>query len=70
VSLRMEIIVNGRVRAVPDGCSIRELLDAQAVEPEHVVVEINRTIVPKDRYGALLVGPGDRVEILRFVGGG
>jgi thiamine biosynthesis protein ThiS len=66
----MEIIVNGRAREVPDACTLDELLAAQAVEPAHIVVEINRQIVPKDDYGSLWIRPGDRVEILRFVGGG
>jgi thiamine biosynthesis protein ThiS len=66
----MEITLNGQARTVPGACTLNDLLAMQSVEPAHVVVEINRTIVPKDAYGALWIGPGDHVEILRFVGGG
>lgn len=55
---------------VPDRCTVNELLARQAIEPSHVVVEINRTIVPKENYGALRINSSDSVEILRFVGGG
>lgn len=70
MSFQMEIIVNGQALTVPDACTLNDLLAAQAAEPAHVVVEINRAIVSKDAYGARTIGPGDRVEILRFVGGG
>jgi len=66
----MEITLNGRARMVPDRCTVNELLARQAIEPSHVVVEINRTIVPKENYGALRINSSDSVEILRFVGGG
>jgi sulfur carrier protein len=66
----MEITLNGQARMVPDRCTVNELLARQAIEPSHVVVEINRTIVPKENYGALRINSSDSVEILRFVGGG
>ena len=66
----MEITLNGQARAVPDMCTVNELLAKQAIEPSHVVVEINRMIVPKENYGALRINSSDNVEILRFVGGG
>jgi thiamine biosynthesis protein ThiS len=66
----MEITINGQARMVPEACTLNDLLALQAVEPEHVVVEINRTIVPKETFSTLRIGPGDRVEILSFVGGG
>lgn len=70
MSLRMEIIVNGQPRTVPEACMLDELLAAQAVDPAQVVVEVNRGIVSKDAYDTLRINPGDLVEILRFVGGG
>ena len=66
----MEITLNGQARMVPDMCTVNELLARQAIEPSHVVVEINRTIVPKENYGTLRINSSDSVEILRFVGGG
>ena len=40
---------------------------------EHVLrvaVEVNESVVTKDRYEAHRIGPGDSVEIVAFVGGG
>jgi thiamine biosynthesis protein ThiS len=35
-----------------------------------VVVERNRSIVPRDAYGSTLLAEGDALEIVHFVGGG
>jgi sulfur carrier protein len=35
-----------------------------------VAVEVNETVVTKDRYEAQRIGPGDAIEIVAFVGGG
>jgi sulfur carrier protein len=33
-------------------------------------VELNRDIVPRDRWAATLLKEGDRLEVVHFVGGG
>ena len=33
-------------------------------------VERNLAIVPRSRYGETVLSPGDRIEIVQFVGGG
>jgi thiamine biosynthesis protein ThiS len=67
----MHIIMNGKPRSFSGGVvTIKELLALQSLDPAHVVVEINGAIVPKDRFDTLALAPDDRVEILRFVGGG
>ena len=67
----MHIIINGKPRSFSDhAMTLKELLALQSLEPAHVVVEINGAIVPKDRFDTLALAPDDRVEILRFVGGG
>jgi thiamine biosynthesis protein ThiS len=35
-----------------------------------VAVEINQTVVPRAQYDAVTFKPGDKVEIINFVGGG
>jgi sulfur carrier protein len=35
-----------------------------------VVVELNRDIVDRDRYGEVGVSDGDSIELVHFVGGG
>jgi sulfur carrier protein len=66
----MNITVNGKPRFFSDQLTLRELLRAQSVDPAHVVVEINGTIIAKDAYDAVSLAANDCLEILRFVGVG
>ena len=64
------VTVNGEERALVDGLSIAALLRELAVRPGRVAVEVNEEVVPRDTYDARRLAPGDRVEIVHFVGGG
>ena len=66
----MKIVVNGDERSVPEGTTIAELLGSLELEPGAVVVERNREIVPRDEVDEVALEEGDRLEIVRFVGGG
>ena len=67
----MEITVNGSTRTVdvplPD---VASLVHALGLDGKRIAVERNGEIVPKSRYGATPVLPGDRLEIVAAVGGG
>lgn len=65
------IVLNGTPVA-PDAPAhtVAALLAARSIDPAHVVVEINREIIDRDRFGTFVLRDGDVVEILRFVGGG
>lgn len=67
---RIDVVVNGEERSVPDGMSLRELLEHLDLEPSLVVVERNREIVERDRYSTVGVEEGDHLELVHFVGGG
>ena len=66
----MVIHLNGEKKQVPDGLSVRSLLEHLEIKPERVAVEINEEIVHKATYGAVTVREGDRVEVVQFMGGG
>jgi sulfur carrier protein len=66
----MQVRLNGELREIPDGLTVAGLLAHLGVKAQRVAVEVNETIVTKDRYEAQPIGPGDSVEIVAFVGGG
>ena len=66
----MEIRLNGEQRDVGDDLSLAGLLRSLGVGNRRVAVELNRDIVPRDRYEATLLHQGDVVEVVQFVGGG
>ncbi|MEW6352747.1 MAG: sulfur carrier protein ThiS [Pseudomonadota bacterium] len=65
----MEIFVNGRPHTIPAECSVAQLLDELKLSGR-LATEINREIVPSGHYVTRQLRSGDRVEIIRAVGGG
>ena len=66
----MKIVVNGTDMDVADGLSVDALLAQLGVKREYTAVAVNRDITPKSAYGATVLRPGDKVEIVRPMGGG
>ena len=66
----MQVRLNGELRDIPDGLSVAGLLGHLGVKAQRVAVEVNETVVTKDRYETQKIAPGDSVEIVAFVGGG
>ena len=66
----MEITVNGLRRQVPDGLTLRGLVEHLGLTEGPVAVEVNRAIVPRARHAVHAVAQGDEIEIVHFVGGG
>lgn len=66
----MEIRLNGKAREVAEGISIRQLLDELGLHPMRVAVQRNEEILKRDRYGEVVLQPGDAVEILTIMAGG
>ncbi|MDE6501843.1 MAG: sulfur carrier protein ThiS [Ruminococcus sp.] len=50
--------------------TVAELLDVMEYNGKRVAVELNENIVPKAEYENTAVSDGDKLEIVRFVGGG
>lgn len=63
------IRVNGAERDVPDGQTLRALVESHQLKPEKVAIELNRRLARADKYD-LPLNAGDEVEIVTFVGGG
>jgi thiamine biosynthesis protein ThiS len=66
----ISIILNGVEEKLSVSVMISEYLSQRTINPDHVVVEINKTIIDKKVFPITQIVDGDRVEILRFVGGG
>jgi len=66
----VEIIVNGENRQIDEGTTVLGLLRALSLPETRVAVERNRSLVRKTEFAGTVLGNGDRVEIVTFVGGG
>ena len=63
------LIINGEPSDAI-GRTLLEYLQQAGLDPARVAVELDGEIIPRDRYRDTLLGDGQRVEIVRFVGGG
>jgi thiamine biosynthesis protein ThiS len=69
----MKLQINGEERdlaAVPAPFTLAALVEVLGMKPDRVAVELNRDIVPRDRWSETQLKDGDRLEVVHFVGGG
>ena len=71
----MKIHINGEERVFADPESpaqftLAALVESLDMKPDRVAVELNREIVPRERWFQTRLRDGDRLEIVHFVGGG
>jgi thiamine biosynthesis protein ThiS len=65
----MTVTVNGDVRDLPEGETVRALIARYLLDPNKVAVELNRRLLKSEKYDQPLK-EGDDVELVTFVGGG
>ena len=66
----MTVLVNGQERRIDPDTTVARLLEDLGVRPDGVAVAVDREVVPRSRHGEQVLAEGQRVEILRAVGGG
>ncbi len=66
----MEVMLNGEAKQIGAPMSVLQLLESIGLDPRKIAVERNLEIVPRSTYGETIVGDGDRLEIVHFIGGG
>lgn len=62
--------MNGETRTVPEGTTVRGLVEHLGLTDGPVAVERNREVVPRATHATTVLTAGDVVEIVHFVGGG
>jgi len=66
----MNITVNGKAMDVEPGVTVDALLVLLNIKREYTAVAVNREITPKSEYGSVKLSEGDKLEIVRPMGGG
>jgi sulfur carrier protein len=66
----MQMIVNGMSESLQEDVTLHDLIASRDLDPSRVVAELNREIVPGERFANTVLNEGDRLELLQFVGGG
>jgi len=68
----MKLHINGEERSFdsPTPFTLAALVELLNMKPDRVAVELNREIVPRDRWSETLLNEADHLEVVHFVGGG
>jgi thiamine biosynthesis protein ThiS len=69
----MKLQINGEERDfsdAPTSFTLAALVETLGMKADRVAVELNRDIVPRDRWVETQLHDGDRLEVVHFVGGG
>ncbi len=62
--------INGEPAEDALGKTLSDYLALSGYRTDRVVVEYNGLVLKQEMYGGVVLGDGDVVEILQFVGGG
>jgi len=65
-----QILLNGEPYSIGSGCSITELLESFAGTTRGSAVVVDDDIIPRSRWDAHRIEPGQRVELVTAVPGG
>jgi thiamine biosynthesis protein ThiS len=66
----MILQLNGEQREVPDGLSLAGLVEWLDLPADRVAIERNLEVVKRANWNETQLENGDRLEIVRMVGGG
>ena len=70
INLPVIITLNGERYELEHPLSVVELLSRLEIDPRRVAVEHNLAIIKRHTFSDVIVGDGDTVEVVNFVGGG
>jgi sulfur carrier protein len=64
------LCINGKQDEVNDRISIDSLVEERGLDRETIVIEYNLEVISKDKWSRIFPQDGDKIEIVRFMGGG
>ena len=65
-----KIQLNGNPYEINTQTNLNQLLNKLKIQKNKVAVELNGTIVEKNKYPKVILNKGDKIEIVHFIGGG
>jgi sulfur carrier protein len=66
----VHLIVNGERRDLPSETSLLQFLRDHDLDGRRIAVAHNGTVLYREDWAAAMLGDGDRLEIVRMIGGG
>ena len=66
----MKLQINGEERTFDGQFTLAGLIESLGMKSDRVAIELNREIIPRDRWAETTLKDGDKLEMVHFVGGG
>ena len=66
----IQIQLNGEARDVARNCNLQDLIEELQLGAQALAIAVNRQVISKSRWSERFLEPGDRVEVVRAIGGG
>lgn len=66
----MNVILNGETRTIPTNSTVAKLIEDLHLANKRIAIELNREILPRHKFESQILSSGDKVEIVRAIGGG
>jgi sulfur carrier protein len=70
MSSTISIELNGEARTIADSDNVQDLIDALSLTSQALAVAVNREVVPRAKWREHRFAVGDKVDIVRAIGGG
>ncbi len=66
----MIVIVNGKNLEIADNANAADLIKQLGYQNQRIALEVNEAIIPKSKHDDFSLNDGDKIEIIKAVGGG
>ncbi len=66
----MKLIINGKNKEFSNSYTLHEIIAQCSANAEHVIAEINGSIIKSHQWQTTNIADGDAIELVTFVGGG
>ena len=66
----ISIELNGEARTISESECVQDLIDALSLTHQALAVAVNREVVPRAKWREHRFAGGDKVDIVRAIGGG
>ncbi len=70
VSSPIKIFINGDLKTFPSETNIVSVLESLNISSKHIAIEINENLVFRSDWQETNLKDGDKVEIVKAIGGG
>jgi sulfur carrier protein len=70
MTARTEILLDGKPRLVPEGCTLAQLMDELGLQPADATTAVNGQFVPRGERAIHRLQPADSVLLFQAIVGG